>query len=131
METCFDSLLPIEPDSLSDWQAWFGIWGKTTTDEEMTAVRLAISEATHMYLKRVLDGAKARGELPQNLDSEMHGRRLQMILNGIASLAVINPSAWPAETQRAMFAAEIELMRQMPVIVDGPGAIEKSIAARA
>ena len=119
LATSFDSLLPISGDSLEEWRAWFGFWGKATFDPELSAVLLSIVEATNTYLWRALEEAKKQGDVPKDLDTEIHARRLQMILNGIATLTVISPEAWPPDAQRAMLAAELELMKNMPHIPAG------------
>ena len=119
LAACFEHLLCIEPDSLLDWQVWFGFWGKTTFDSELVNIRKRIVQATQDYLERVLEGAKQRGGLPETLDCGMHARRLQMVFNGIAALVIINPNAWPPEAQRAVLGAELTLMKTMPTIEFG------------
>ncbi|MBI1179700.1 MAG: TetR family transcriptional regulator [Alphaproteobacteria bacterium] len=114
LATCIDTLLATNEDGLSDWQAWFGFWEKATFDPDLAAVRLAVVEATHNTLRRLLENGIARGELPQEVDVEFHARRLQIVLNGLAAHVVMKPSAWPAETQRALVKVEVEFIKKMP-----------------
>jgi AcrR family transcriptional regulator len=114
LRTCIDTLLPTTDERLSDWQAWFGFWEKATFDEEFAGVRLAIVEATHETIKRLLERARNRGDLPRQLNCEFHARRLQIVMNGLATHVVMKPSAWPAESQRALVDVEIEFMKKVP-----------------
>jgi len=113
--TCFETLLPINADNLTDWQAWFGFWGKTISDAGLAAECIANIEATNKLFQRILKRAKKRGELPEHLDTTVHAKRIQMFINGLSSIVVMNPSAWPPAAQRAMLAAEIETMKTMRI----------------
>ena len=112
---CFETLLPINEANLADWQAWFGFWGKTTSDPALAAERIANVEATNELFQRILRHAKKRGELPGYLDTAVHAKRIQMFINGLASFVVMNPSAWPPAAQRTVMAAEIDTMKSMRV----------------
>jgi AcrR family transcriptional regulator len=114
LATCLGTLLATNEDELSDWQAWFGFWEKATFDPELSAVRLGVVEATHNTIKRLLELARARGDLPRQLDCEFHARRLQIVMNGLAAHVVMKPSDWPANVQRALLNVEIEFMKKMP-----------------
>jgi AcrR family transcriptional regulator len=113
MLTCFERLLPVNEANLADWQAWFGFWGKATSDANLAAERVAGTEGTQNLFLRILDHACRRGELSEHLDLEIHAYRLQMFVNGLASFVVMQPKAWPPERQHAMMAAEIELMKSI------------------
>jgi AcrR family transcriptional regulator len=121
---CFETLLPISDENLADWQAWFGFWGKTTSDPVLAAERIANVEATNELFQRILKHAKKRGELPAQLDTAVHAKRIQMFINGLASFVVMKPSAWPPAAQRAVLAAEIGTMKTMWV---EPGVPKKPI----
>jgi len=112
---CFETLLPINEANLADWQAWFGFWGKTTSDPGLAAERVANVEATNQLFQRILNHAKKRGELPEQLDTTVHAKRIQMFINGLASFVVMNPAAWPPAAQRAVLEAEIGTMKTMLV----------------
>jgi TetR/AcrR family transcriptional regulator, transcriptional repressor of bet genes len=110
---CFETLLPINKENLADWQAWFGFWGMTTSDPDLAAERDATMEATNQLLQRILKHAKKCGELPADLDTAVHARRLQMFINGLASFVVMSPTTWSPDKQRAALSAEIDTMRSM------------------
>ncbi len=114
LATCLDTLLATTEDGLSDWQAWFGFWEKSTFDPELSAVRLGVVEATNNTIRHLLEGARDRGELPKTLDCDFHARRLQIVMNGLAAHVVMQPEDWPAEAQRALLRVEIEFMKAMP-----------------
>lgn len=111
--TCFETLLPINEDNLTDWQAWFGFWGKTRSDSDLATECIANVEATNKLFRRILKRAKKRGELPEHLDATVHAKRMQMFINGLSSIVVMNPSEWPPAAQRAMLAAEIDTMKMV------------------
>lgn len=108
---CFEEVLPIDTPKLVDWQAWFGFWGKATSDDALAAGRMAGTEGTHRLFKRILEHAQLEGELPEHLDLDFHATRLQMFINGLAAFVVIAPENWPPARQRAMLAVEIEVIR--------------------
>jgi AcrR family transcriptional regulator len=129
---CFETLLPINELNLADWQAWFGFWGKTTSDPVLAEERIATVEATNQLLQRILRHAKKCGELPADLDTAVHARRLQMFINGLASFVVMNPAAWSPDAQRAALGAEIDTMKAMraaPLLAAPHRARKKSAAA--
>jgi AcrR family transcriptional regulator len=109
--TCFEKLLPVNTHNLADWQAWFGFWGKATSDAGLAADRVAAVEGTQKLFIRILQHAVDDGELPDGLDLDLHAYRLQMFINGLSSFVVMDPKAWPPRRQRAMLAAEIELLK--------------------
>lgn len=119
--TCFEKLLPVNEDNLADWQAWFGFWGQATSDAALAAERSDGVEGTQNLFLMILERAQARGELPAHLDLPTHAYRLQMFINGLASFVVMQPGTWPPARQRALLAAEINLMRNMtPQVYDAP-----------
>lgn len=111
---CLEVLLPINKDNLRDWQAWFGFWGKVTHDPELAAQRLAGLERTQNLLGKTLRYAITRGELPADLDVPFHGNRIQIFLNGLVSMVIMKPDAWPAEAQRDALLWQIDMMRKHP-----------------
>ena len=111
---CLKVLLPNTAAKLRDWQAWFGFWGKVTHDPELAAERLAGVEETQKMLADILNYAIARGELPTNLDVPFHCNRIQIFLNGLVSMVIMKPDAWPPQAQREALMWQIELMRQHP-----------------
>lgn len=113
LATCLDSLLPASPKSFLDWQAWFGFWSTATNDPDLAALRVAAVTQSDTTLTQALEGAKANGELPADLDTAFHASRIQMVLIGIATMAVVEPKRWPPKAQRAMFRAELDLMKSM------------------
>lgn len=115
LATCLDSLLPACPERLLDWQAWLGFWSTATNDPDLAALRVAAVSQSDKTLIRALEGAKANGELPVDLDSSFHASRIQMVLIGIATMAVVEPKRWSPKAQRAMFRAELDLMKSMPL----------------
>lgn len=111
---CLEELLPNTPANLRDWQAWFGFWGKVTHDPELAAERLAGIEETQKMLRDILRHGIARGELPEDLDVPFHSNRIQILLNGLVSMVIMKPEAWPPQVQREAVLWQIDLMRKHP-----------------
>lgn len=109
--TCFERVLPMNPENLADWQAWFGFWGKATSDSDLAAERIMGTEGTKQLFKRIIERAQARGELPSHLDLDFHANRLQMFINGLASFVVMQPGVWTPEVQRQLLGSELDLMK--------------------
>ncbi len=111
---CLDVLLPNTAANLRDWQAWFGFWGKVTHDPELAAERLAGVEETQKTLAEILRYGIDRGELPDDLDLTFHCNRIQIFLNGLVSMVIMKPEAWPPSAQREALEWQIRLMRMHP-----------------
>lgn len=120
--TCFERVLPVTPENLADWQAWFGFWGTATSDAGLTAERISGTEGTQNLFARIIERAQARGELPVHLDVDFHSGRLQMFINGLASFVVMQPEVWTPDVQRSLLAAELELMKGVKVQSSNPPA---------
>ncbi|WP_221793281.1 TetR/AcrR family transcriptional regulator [Aquisediminimonas sediminicola] len=111
---CLELLLPNSPANLRDWQAWFGFWGTVTHDPDLAAERLAGIEETQKMLAHILQYAIDRGELPADLHIPSHAERIQIFLNGLVSMVIMKPAAWPPTAQREALIWQIGLMRQHP-----------------
>lgn len=110
---CLAVLLPANEEMLRDWQAWFGFWGTVTSDPVLAAERLAGADETQKLFSWLIEGAKLRGELPARLDTPFHAHRLQMLLNGLASLVIMKPDDWPPSAQREVLAWHVDVIKQI------------------
>jgi AcrR family transcriptional regulator len=111
---CFELVLPNNEDNLRDWQAWFGFWGKATSDPALAAERRNGLDETQALFGRILQKAIERGELPPDVDVGFHASLLQMFLNGLVSFVIMQPEAWPPAAQRRALALQIDLIKQLP-----------------
>lgn len=111
---CLEALLPITPQNLRDWQAWFGFWGTVTHDPELAAERIAGVDETQKMLKDVLRHAIDRGELPADLDIAFHSNHIQIYLNGLVSMVIMQPEVWSPDAQREALRWQIGLMHKLP-----------------
>lgn len=111
---CFDALLPVHDRNLRDWQAWFGFWGIVTNDPEMAQQRLEGLVKIQALFGRILSYAIDKGEMPADLDISHYSNSLQIFMNGLVSIVIMKPEAWPAKTQQSALARQLELMRRHP-----------------
>lgn len=113
---CFYGLLPIDRERRVKWHIWFAFWGKAADDPEIAAERFASAHGAQMLLERILRTAQRRGDLPEELDAALHATRLGMMLNGLASMVILNPRDWPERRQKQVLQAELDIIKNFPKI---------------
>lgn len=107
---CLKQCLPTDAARQAEWQVWFGFWGMATANRTLSEERQrGIVEASTLF-ERVLRHGVAAGELPEQVDCAAQATRLQIFVNGIASLVLQLPRQWPAAVQERALKAELELI---------------------
>lgn len=100
MET-LEQLLPLTEERWRDWHTWFAFWGMAPAEPDVTREwREGTNNAHHLFL-RLIQGAQAAGQFPAEIDSISAATRIQIFVNGIASLVSQDRAGWPAERQKA------------------------------
>ena len=105
---CLKECLPTNAGQSEDWTVWFSLWSVAAGNPVLERERArGLSEAKMLFV-RVLEDAKARGDLTPSFDCELQATRLMIFVNGIATLRMQMPAGWPAKAQLALLRSELE-----------------------
>ena len=111
---CLERLLPMTDAAWCEWHTWFAFWGMAPAQPAVNAEwQTGSSYATDLFI-RLIRAAQRRGEIAAGVDAATGAIRLQLSINGIASLVLQERSAWPADRQKA-------LLREMIAATLGDG----------
>ncbi len=107
-----ERLLPISEERWRDWHTWFAFWGMTPAEPTVADEwREGTTNANQLFV-RLITVAQSKGELPAALDPFTAATRLQIYINGMASLVAQDRNAWPADRQTAMLR---DLLKELAV----------------
>jgi len=109
--TCLSTILPITKSRQIEWHTWFGFWGMALSEPQIGSERRDSMEAASVLFIDAIKAAQNRGELPKRINREFHATRLQIVINGIASLAISSESTWPPERQVDLLRREIKSIK--------------------
>ena len=115
--SCIRECLPIDAAREAEWQVWFGFWGMATANKVLAEERQKGASEANSLFERVLQRGQATGELPPYVDCAAQATRLQVFVNGIASIVLQLPHRWPAAAQEKALRAEIDLITATPASV--------------
>jgi AcrR family transcriptional regulator len=93
---CLAEFLPLDEQRRLDWLMWFGFWGKAAAEPAIATERMDGVGNAHGLMMRLLKEI----DPPTACDLAKLATSVQAVINGIASLAVIDVEHWPAERQR-------------------------------
>lgn len=97
-----EHLLPLTEERWRDWHTWFAFWGMAPAEPDVSREwHEGTSNAHHLFLS-LIERAKAAGQFPATIDSSAAATRIQIFVNGIASLVSQSRLEWPAQRQKAM-----------------------------
>lgn len=105
---CFETIMPISPESQKNWRVWLSFWGRVHLDplyaEERTrAAKDSLALYRHMLLTR---HAGPDGQC--GFDPDAAAYRLLAMIAGTSLEACFDPAGWPAARLRAMLQAELD-----------------------
>lgn len=100
--TCLRAVLPIDAEGKRDWHTWFSFWGMAPAEPAISAEWLAGTSGAHGVFATLLQAARDRQEVNPSVDPVQDASKIQVIINGIASLVLQDQASWPPERQLAM-----------------------------
>ena len=111
---CFSECLPLNTDRKMEWKIWFGFWGIINANPIFAEeCENGLIEANTLF-KRIFKACQKRGEFPDTLDCVFHAKRINFLINGIASVVLQYPELWPARAQEDALRAEIDIIKAYP-----------------
>lgn len=95
-----EELLPTTEERWRNWHTWFAFWGMAPAEPDVTREwREGTSNAHHLFL-RLIKSAQDAGQFPEAVDCVLAATRIQILVNGIASLVSQDRAGWPPERQK-------------------------------
>ncbi len=110
LQSCFETIMPISPESKKNWRVWMSFWGRVHLDPLYAAERSrAAKDSLGLYRQMLaFRYGDAQGHCPFDLDKAAY--RLLAMVAGVSLEACFDPENWPEERMRAMLAAELEIL---------------------
>jgi AcrR family transcriptional regulator len=101
---CLCALLPLTPERLLEWRLLTCFWGMAVSDAALSGAEAAHVRSAQRRIERLIreqDATSSRREIG------LMARRLESLVHGIASHAVLDPEHWPATVQRNVLRHEL------------------------
>ena len=99
----FEMLLPTDEATWRDWHMFFAFWGLAPTEHYVTVEWAEAASEAHAIFRRIIERAQDHGAIHSRIDPAVLATKVQVAINGIASLVAQSRSQWPAQRQRATF----------------------------
>lgn len=97
--TALGTLLPKDAAGKRDWHTWLAFWGMAPVNPEVTEEHQSGAAEAREIFSTMMANARASGEITDTGTPEMDDIKIQIILNGIATLVLQEEDNWPAERQ--------------------------------
>jgi len=110
LRDCLEALLPLDNERRLDWRLWFVFWGMAVNDSSFAALQRDRTRSARARIRRVLGEEHARGRITADLDLRHTSRELLVVIHGISTQAVFDPSFWTAGKQRAALGSHLEVL---------------------
>lgn len=104
-----EALLPTSPDVVREWKVHLAYWDLAATDPELNAIQRRNVQGNVERMERIMGERRAAGY--DRLINPADGRRLIVIIQGIAVQALFDPIYWTPAAQRAFLADELDRVR--------------------
>ncbi len=98
--SCLELLLPTTEESWREWHTWFAFWGMAPAQPSVNREWQASTSDAQGIFVRLIEAAKQRGEIPAEIDPLSSSIKLQVVINGIATLVSQERPAWPPKRQK-------------------------------
>lgn len=110
LQSCFESIMPISPESKKNWRVWMSFWGRVHLDPLYAAERSrAAKDSLGLYRQMLaFRYGDAQGVCKFDLDTAAY--RLLAVVAGASLEACFDPEGWPDERLRALLAAELDAL---------------------
>lgn len=98
---CLEELLPMTDEQRREWHTWFSLWGMPPRDPMVASERNEGSDEANALFSAIVAKEQNQGRLNADENPREVALSIQVIMNGIASLAASDPVKWPDDRQRA------------------------------
>lgn len=99
---CLERILPITYQLKLDWHTWFAFWGMAAEDVPLATERLNASSEANTLFEELVGCAQAAGRFDPDADRKDAATDIQLVVNGIATLATQDDAGWPAARQQQL-----------------------------
>jgi AcrR family transcriptional regulator len=107
--------LPLDAVRRAEWRFWLAYWGRAASEPGLAGEQERRIGIWRGMLTRVLDDARARGELAAGVDSALEAEALMALVDGLGQQALFAPAAMTPERLRAHVAAQVERLSATPI----------------
>lgn len=107
MLTTLGYLLPLDQAGRDNWKIWFAFWGMALVHTDFQKEQVEQGRAAQALVRRVLE----QHNVPLK-DPDMAAGRVLAMIAGLATQATYDPTAWPADRQRAILSAELASLNE-------------------
>jgi AcrR family transcriptional regulator len=109
-----EAVLPLDTVRRRDWAVWFSFWSEALTTPRFAADQRERARGTVERVAGILQLLRADGSVGADVDIDVAAARLGALIAGIAGQAMFDPAHWTARRQRAVLAAELDLLGVRP-----------------
>ncbi|MES2301445.1 MAG: TetR/AcrR family transcriptional regulator [Pseudomonadota bacterium] len=102
LQSSIESLLPMSDETWREWHTWFAFWGMAPAEPTVNQEWQAGTADANSIFVRLLEAARQSGEAPADLDPVTGSVKLQVVINGIATLVSQDRAGWPGERQKSL-----------------------------
>ncbi len=104
-------LLPLDAERRDEASVWLSFEAAARTRPDLHGRSAAAVRGTSALVRRVLDGALARGTLRAGLDLELEEQRLSALVDGLTLRCVLHPELLPPDRARTILANHLAGLR--------------------
>ncbi len=97
---CLAVILPDTDDRRREWHTMLSFWGLSAYDPSVAEERVAGSIEANDLFTRIVSVEQEKGHLPQAADCREIALKIQVEINGLATLAALDRQQWTPVRQR-------------------------------
>ncbi len=110
LRALLERALPLDEDRVLHWRVTLAFCAQAGDDEELASVQQRAYRSFHREVEACLAAGVAEGRLRADLEPAEEAANLIAVADGVAVQALFDPSAWPAERQRAALARHLDVL---------------------
>jgi AcrR family transcriptional regulator len=89
--------LPLDAERRAEWRFWLAYWGRAASEPGLAAEQERRIGVWRSMLTRVLEDARARGELAPGVDPALEAEAIMALVDGLGQQALFDPVSMTAE----------------------------------
>jgi AcrR family transcriptional regulator len=93
--------LPLDAERRAEWRFWLAYWGRAASEPGLAAEQQRRIGVWRAMLARVLEDARARGELEPRIDTALEAEAIMALVDGLGQQALFDPDSMTAARLRA------------------------------
>jgi AcrR family transcriptional regulator len=105
-----ETILPLDEERQTEWKIWMAFWSRATTYPDFERAQRQYTRGTLQAIETALKRWRNAGFLRPKMNIKLEAARIDLILAGIGTQWVYDPTHWPAKRQRLFLARELSLL---------------------